>query len=91
MPDRNEVAKQNYALALVRYDALNNTVRRLADLVNQHTLLIAALMKVHNQTPDQLLALLKPEDFINPADNPLIETGEKVSPVELADADIGAH
>lgn len=71
--DRNEQARQNYALAATQHNALNAAVRNLAGNVNQHTLLLAALMKKLNVTPDELIATLVPEDFIHPEDTKLIE------------------
>lgn len=81
--DRNEQARQKYALALIQYDALNKSVRRLAELVNEHTLLVMAIAKRLGTTPQELVATLKPEDFVNPDDNDLIDP--KSGPVETKD------
>ena len=85
--DRNEQARQRYALAMIRQDSLEKTTRHLAELVNQHTLLLMAISKHIGKTPGELVAELTPEDFVNPADNPLIENEEPAieSKIELTD------
>lgn len=76
MSDRNEQARQRFAMAAVAHDALNNAVRALADKTNELTMLVMALCKKLGTTPTELIALLTPEDFINPDDNKHIEPAD---------------
>ena len=55
-----------FALKAVEHRALNAAVRNLAGLVNDHTVLLLALCKKLNTTPEELVALVTPEDFLNP-------------------------
>lgn len=71
--DKQEVAQTRAVMAAVQYDALNNAVRALADRVNEHTIMWIALCKKLGITPAQLTENITPEDFVNPADNKLIE------------------
>jgi len=62
-----------FGLALTQQDSLNKAVRNLCDLVNEHTVLLMALMKKFGTNPNELMELLSPADFVNPADTGIIE------------------
>ena len=55
-----------FALKAVEHRALSAAVRNLVGLVNDHTVLLLALCKKLNTTPEELVALVTPEDFLNP-------------------------
>lgn len=78
--DDEKDVKVRHALSLQRYSSLNEAVSALAERTNEHALLIMGLMKKLGVSPDDLLALLKPQDFVNPADNGIInEPNGKIS------------
>ena len=57
-----------FALKSVEHRALNAAVRNIVGLVNDHTVLLLALCKKLNTTPEELVALVTPEDFLPPGD-----------------------
>jgi hypothetical protein len=57
-----------FALKAIEHRALNAAVRNLAGLVNDHTVLLLGLCKKLQTTPEELVALVKPEDFLEPAE-----------------------
>lgn len=73
-----------YALAATRYDSLNNAVAALASKTNEHALILMGLMKKLGVTPAELLALVSPDDFINPSDNALIEDADEGGKIKLS-------
>lgn len=73
-----------YALAVTRYDSLNKAVAALAEKTNEHAIVLMGLMKKLGVTPDEILALVKPEDFVNPADNDMIEGNDASGKITLS-------
>lgn len=61
---------KGYALGRTEQTAINNVIRNLCGLVNEHTLILMALMKKFGTNPEALLKLLDECDFLNDADTP---------------------
>ena len=76
MTDRNEEARKAFSLGQQAIKSNNEAIRALAEHVNQHTILLFALMKKLNTNPDELVASLTNEngDLIipNPAKEPMV-------------------
>lgn len=55
-----------FALKAIEHRALNNAVRNLAGLVNDHTVMLLALCKKLETTPEDLIKLVTEADFLEP-------------------------
>lgn len=59
--------QQGYALGMSTANSLASAVRSLAEKVNDHTILLMALMKLLKTDPEKLMLLMGEDDFV-PAD-----------------------
>jgi hypothetical protein len=62
--------EKGFALGRQEVHSRDAALRRCVELVNEHTILMQALMKKLGTNPDELLKLLDQGDFINDADVP---------------------
>jgi hypothetical protein len=67
---KEAVLMRGYALGRQEVTSLNNAVRNLAEHVNEHTVLLHALIKKLGTTPEELINSLDERDFVNDADLP---------------------
>lgn len=73
MTDRNEDFQRGYALGRRAAYSLENAIRALTDRTNELTILMQAIIKKLGTNPQELLELLKPEDFVNVEDEKNVE------------------
>ena len=73
MPSQSEVEgafEKGFALGRQEARSLANAVRMLADLTNEHTVLLQCMMKKMGTNPEELIKLLDQKDFLNDDDVP---------------------
>lgn len=75
-PLENPDVQKGYALGYASAKSLEQAVRTLAERVNEHTALIMAMMKKFGTNPEELMATLTADDFLNPEEQKNVDGNE---------------